>query len=70
MKADQFRGRLAEFYGYIEEWAGRAIGSQWLIARGRMNRAMGLARAKFGDVRELVRKRSLIAGRRHGGRTT
>jgi hypothetical protein len=35
-----------------------------------MNRAMGLARAKFGDVRELVRKRSLIAGRRHGGRTT
>jgi hypothetical protein len=33
MNADQFRGRLAEFDGYIEEWAGRAIGSQWLSAR-------------------------------------
>jgi uncharacterized protein YjbJ (UPF0337 family) len=70
MNADQLRGRLAEVKGYVEEWAGRVMGSQWLIARGRMNLAIGLARAKFGDVKEVVRKRNLIAGRRHGGRTT
>lgn len=70
VNADQLRGRLAEVNGYIEEWVGRLMGNQWLIARGRMNLAIGLARAKFGDIKEEVRKRNLIGGRRHGGRAT
>ncbi|HEV7611347.1 MAG TPA: hypothetical protein VGO37_05680 [Steroidobacteraceae bacterium] len=41
-------------------------GSQPLITRGKMDLAIGLARAKFGDVKEAVRKRGLVSGRRDG----
>lgn len=61
MNADQLRGRLAEIKGYIEELAGRMMGSQPLMTRGRMDLTVGLARAKFGDVKEAVRKRTRAA---------
>jgi hypothetical protein len=64
MNADQLRGRLEEVMGRVEEFAGRMLGSQPLIARARIHLAVGLARAKFGNVKEAVRKRSLISGRR------
>ena len=58
MNADQFRGRLEEIKGRLEEIAGWMMGSRPLIERGRADLAVGLARAKFGDIRETVRKRS------------
>ena len=64
LNADQLRGRLEGVIGRAEEFAGRMIGSRPLIERGRIHLAVGLARAKFGDVKEAVRKRSLISGRR------
>lgn len=63
MNADQFRGRLAEIIGRVEEVAGRMVGSRPLIEHGRIAVAVGLARAKFGDVKEAVRKRSLVSAR-------
>jgi len=57
MNADQFRGRLEEILGRFEELLGLAIGSRPLIERGRIALALGVARAKFGDVKEAVRKR-------------
>ena len=41
------------------------MGSQPLKERGQADLAMGLARAKFGDIREAVRKRSVSLGGRH-----
>jgi len=64
LNADQVRGRLEEVIGRAEEFAGRMIRSRLLIERGRIHLAVGLARAKFGDVKEAVRKRGLISGRR------
>jgi uncharacterized protein YjbJ (UPF0337 family) len=64
MNADQFRGRVAEIKGRVEEFAGWMMGSRPLIERGRADLAVGLARAKFGDIRETVRKRSVGRHRR------
>jgi uncharacterized protein YjbJ (UPF0337 family) len=62
MNADQFRGRLEEILGRFEELLGLAIGSRPLIERGRIALALGVARAKFGDVKEAVRKRGVPSG--------
>jgi uncharacterized protein YjbJ (UPF0337 family) len=70
MNADQFRGRLEEFMGRVEKFAGRMFGSRPLVERGRIDFAVGLARAKFGDVKEAVRRRDFISGRRRGRPTT
>jgi uncharacterized protein YjbJ (UPF0337 family) len=68
MNADQFRGRLGEIIGRVQEFAGRVVGSRPLIEHGRIAVAVGLARAKFGDVKEAVRKRALLSPR--GRRST
>jgi uncharacterized protein YjbJ (UPF0337 family) len=68
MNADQFRGRFAEVMGRVEEFAGRILGSRPLIERGRVILAVGLARARFGDVKEAVRRRGLMSVR--GRRST
>jgi len=62
LNADQLRGRLEEVIGRAEEFAGRMIGSRLLIERGRIHLTVGLARAKFGDVKEAVRKRGVPSG--------
>ena len=66
MNADQLRGRLEEIKGHLKELAGWMLGSRPLIERGKVDLAVGLARAKFGDVKEAVRKRNLMGGRKHG----
>jgi uncharacterized protein YjbJ (UPF0337 family) len=66
MNADQLRGRLEEIKGYVEEFAGRMFGSRPLVERGKVDFAVGVARAKFGDIKEVVRKRSFISGRARG----
>ncbi len=58
MNADQFRGRIEEVKGRVEKLAGRMMGSLPLIERGSADLAVGSARARFGDIREVVRKRS------------
>jgi uncharacterized protein YjbJ (UPF0337 family) len=65
MNADQFRGRLEEIKGRMEEFAGWIVGSRPLIERGRTALTVGLARAKFGDIRETVRKRNYLSRGRH-----
>jgi uncharacterized protein YjbJ (UPF0337 family) len=66
MNADQLRGRLEEIKGLVEELAGRVIRSRPLAERGKADLAVGLARARFGDVKEAVRKRRFISGRGDG----
>ena len=66
MNADQLRGRLEEIKGRVEAFAGRMFGSRPLAERGRVDLVVGLARAKFGDIKEVVRKRSFISGRGRG----
>jgi uncharacterized protein YjbJ (UPF0337 family) len=63
MNADQLRGRLEEIKGRVEAFAGRMFGSRPLVERGKVDFAVGLARAKFGDIKEVVRKRSFVSGR-------
>jgi uncharacterized protein YjbJ (UPF0337 family) len=70
MNADQLRGRLEEIMGRVEAFAGRMFGSRPLIERGRMDFAVGSARAKFGDIKEAVRKRSFASGRGRGRPTS
>ncbi len=64
MNADQLRGRLEEIKGRVEAFAGRMFGSRPLVERGRVDFAVGVARAKFGDIKEVVRKRSFVVGAR------
>ena len=66
MNADQLRGRLEEIKGRVEAFAGRMFGSRPLVERGRVDLAVGVARAKFGDIKEVVRKRSFVSGRGRG----
>ena len=63
MNADQLRGRLEEIKGRVEAFAGRIFGSRPLVERGQVDFAVGVARAKFGDIKEVVRKRRFISGR-------
>jgi uncharacterized protein YjbJ (UPF0337 family) len=66
MNADQLRGRFEEIKGRVEAFAGRMFGSRPLVERGKVDLAVGMARARFGDIKEVVRKRSFISGRRRG----
>ena len=52
---DQVEGRVKEAKGSIKELAGKLVGNENLEAKGAMQKVVGKAQAKFGDVKQKVK---------------
>ena len=48
---DQVKGRVKEAEGTIQEVAGKLVGNESLEAKGKVQKVLGQAQAKFGDVK-------------------
>jgi uncharacterized protein YjbJ (UPF0337 family) len=48
---DQVEGRAKEAAGKVQETAGKAVGSTKQQVKGNINKNVGAAQAKFGDVK-------------------
>jgi uncharacterized protein YjbJ (UPF0337 family) len=48
---DQVEGRAKEAAGKVQEIAGKAIGNTTQQVKGNINKNVGAAQAKFGDVK-------------------
>ena len=55
MNKDQIKGRVNEAEGKIKEAAGRLVGNEKLEAKGKVQKVLGKAQAKFGDVKQDVK---------------
>jgi uncharacterized protein YjbJ (UPF0337 family) len=49
---DQVEGRVKEVKGTIKEVAGRMVGNESLEAKGKVQKVVGKAQAKFDDVKQ------------------
>ena len=49
---DQVKGRVKESEGSIKEVAGKLVGNETLEAKGKVQKTLGQAQAKFGDVKQ------------------
>lgn len=58
---DQIKGRIKEAEGKVKEVAGKLVGNEDLEAKGRVQKDLGEAQAKFGDVKRDVK--DLMKGR-------
>ena len=52
---DQVKGRVNEAEGKIKEVAGKLVGNENLEAKGKVQKDLGKAQARFGDVKEDVK---------------
>jgi uncharacterized protein YjbJ (UPF0337 family) len=52
---DQVEGRAKEAAGKVQEVAGKAVGSTTQQVKGNINKNVGAAEAKFGDVKSHVK---------------
>lgn len=52
---DQVRGRVKEAKGKIKEVAGKLVGNESMEAKGKIQKNLGKAQAKFGDVKQDVK---------------
>jgi uncharacterized protein YjbJ (UPF0337 family) len=52
---DQVEGRVKEAKGKIKEAAGKLVGNEKLQAKGKIQKVLGKAQAKFGDVKQDVK---------------
>lgn len=52
---DQVEGRVKEAKGAIKELAGKVVGNEKLQAKGKVQKVVGKAQAKFGDVKQKVK---------------
>jgi uncharacterized protein YjbJ (UPF0337 family) len=52
MNKDQIKGRVKEAEGKIKEVAGKLVGNETLEAKGKIQKVLGEAQAKFGDVKK------------------
>jgi uncharacterized protein YjbJ (UPF0337 family) len=52
---DQVKGRLKEAKGKIKEAAGKLVGDKKLEQKGKAEKVLGKARAKYGDVKKDVK---------------
>ena len=48
---DQVKGRAKEAAGKVQEVAGKALGNAGQEAKGKLNKNVGAAQAKYGDVK-------------------
>jgi uncharacterized protein YjbJ (UPF0337 family) len=55
MNKDQVRGRVKEAKGKIKEVAGKLVGNEKLEEKGKVQKVLGEAQAKFGDVKKDVK---------------
>jgi len=55
MNKDQVKGRVKEAKGKIKEVAGKLVGNESMEAEGKVERTLGKAQAKFGDVKKDVK---------------
>ena len=53
---DQVKGRVKEAKGKIKEVAGKLVGNQTLETKGIVQKNLGKAQAKFGDVKQDMKK--------------
>ena len=53
---DQVQGRIDQGKGAVKETAGKVIGNPGLQVRGNIEKNLGKAQAKVGDLKEQVRK--------------
>ena len=49
---DQVRGRVKEAQGKIKEVAGKLVGNEKLETKGKIQKVLGKAQARFGDVKQ------------------
>ena len=52
---DQVKGRVEEAKGKVKEVAGKLVGNERLEAKGKVQKTLGRAQAKFGDVKQDVK---------------
>jgi len=52
---DQVKGRVKEAEGKIKQVAGKLVGNENLEAKGKVQKGLGEAQAKFGDVKKDVK---------------
>jgi uncharacterized protein YjbJ (UPF0337 family) len=52
---DQVEGRLKEVGGKVQESVGKAVGSTTQEMKGKVNKNVGAAQAKFGDAKSRVK---------------
>jgi uncharacterized protein YjbJ (UPF0337 family) len=52
---DQVRGRVKEAKGKLKQVVGKLVGDRTLEAKGRFQKKLGAAQAKYGDVKQDVR---------------
>ena len=52
---DQVKGRVNEAEGKIKEVAGKLVGNENLEAKGKVQKDLGKAQARFGDVKKDVK---------------
>jgi uncharacterized protein YjbJ (UPF0337 family) len=55
MNKDQVKGRVKEAEGKIKEVAGKIVGNEKLEKKGKAQKILGEAQAKFGDVKKDVK---------------
>ena len=55
MNKGQVKGRVKEAKGKIKEVAGKLVGNERLEAEGKVQKIVGKAEAKFGDVKKNVK---------------
>ena len=52
---DQIQGRMKEVQGKIKEAAGKLVGNEKMEQKGKTEKVLGEAQAKFGDVKKDVK---------------
>ena len=52
MNKDQIEGRVKEVKGKIKEVAGNLVGNETMEAKGKIQKTLGKAQAKYGDVKK------------------
>ena len=55
MNKDQVKGRVKEVEGKIKEAAGKLVGNERLQAKGKVQKILGKAQAKYGDIKHDVK---------------
>jgi uncharacterized protein YjbJ (UPF0337 family) len=55
MNKDQVKGRVKEAQGRFKEATGKLVGNETLEAKGKVQKVLGEAQAKFGDVKQDVK---------------
>ena len=61
MNKDQVKGRVKEAEGKIKEVAGKLVGNETLEAKGKVQKILGEAQAKFGDVKKDMKDAKKVA---------